>query len=101
MTPNLRLPVEGDFILPSLGRRFRYADTTACDRVQAVFLHEDDEEQIAQNFLAREGRPQPRRSQLSWMEGQWLRQEAQRLGIATVSAPPWATVLERGIAAVL
>lgn len=91
---------EGDFLLPALATHSRYGASVAQGRVRGVFLHEADEAQIVQNYRAREGTDQRQRAHISWVVGNWLRAEAERLGIPTVAARPWDTVLERVIAAV-
>ena len=68
-------------------------------QVRAVFLYEDDEQQILRNYRAREGTDQPHRARVSWYHSAWLRREAERLGLPAVPARPWDTVLERVIAA--
>ncbi len=55
----------------------------------------EDEEQIGRNYLAREQQPQPERARNSWRYSEWLRREAEHLGVATISARPWDTVLAR------
>ena len=92
--------LEGDFILPSLAAQETFGGEPADGRVRAVFLYEEDEAQIARNYLAREGREQAGRARASWRYGEWLRGEAARLGLPAVAARPWETVLERCIAAV-
>jgi 2-phosphoglycerate kinase len=92
--------LEGDFLVPSLAVRPAYDDVPALGRVRAVILYED-EEQIGRNYLVREQQPQPERARNSWRYSEWLRQEAERLGIATISARPWETVLARARAALL
>jgi 2-phosphoglycerate kinase len=96
-----RAPVvlEGDFLLPSLAVRHAYDGTPANGQVRAIFLYEDDEEQILRNYRAREGEEQPRRARASWYYSEWLRREAGRLGLPAVPARPWDTVLDRTIAA--
>jgi hypothetical protein len=96
-----RAPVvlEGDFLLPSLAVRPAYDGVAAAGRVRAVFLYEEDEQQIRRNYRAREGTDQPQRARVSWYHSQWLRREAARLGLPAVPARPWDTVLERVIAA--
>jgi hypothetical protein len=66
--------------------------------VRAVFLYEE-EGQIARNYLVREGREQGGRARASWRYSEWLRGEARRLGLPAIPARPWATVLERVLAA--
>ena len=92
--------IEGDFLLPSLAVRSTYDGIPAEGKVRAVFLYEADEQQILRNYRAREGTDQPHRARVSWYHSAWLRREAERLGLPAVPARPWATVLERVIAAV-
>lgn len=97
-----RTPVvlEGDFILPSLAVRAGYGEEPADGRVRALFLDEEDEAQIARNFLQRDGKAQPQRARTSRRVGEWLRAEAARLDLPTIPARPWESVLERCIAAI-
>jgi 2-phosphoglycerate kinase len=89
--------LEGDFLLPSLAVREAYAGIPAAGRVRGFILSED-EAQIARNYLARKGEPQPDRARWSWNHSEWLRQEAERLGVPTLAARPWETVLARALA---
>jgi 2-phosphoglycerate kinase len=93
------LVLEGDFLLPSLALRPTYDGVPAGGQVRAVFLVEEDERQLRRNFLAREGDEQPRRARVSRYHSEWLRREAERLGLPAVPARPWDTVLQRVIAA--
>lgn len=87
---------EGDFLLPSLAVREEYGGIAAAGRVSGLIVY-DDEEQIARNYLAREGEPQPDRARWSWNHSEWLRREAERLGVPTLAARPWDTVLQRAL----
>jgi 2-phosphoglycerate kinase len=89
--------IEGDFILPTLALQAAFDGVPAAGRVGALVLLEDDAAQIERNYLAREGRPQPLRAQTSWLHSEWLRAEATRLGIPTVAARPWESVLGRAL----
>jgi 2-phosphoglycerate kinase len=91
--------LEGDFLLPELAVRHGYGGIAADGRVKAVIVYESDEEQLARNFLAREGEPQPGRARACWHYSEWLRKEAERLGLPAVAARPWETVLERTLVA--
>ena len=92
---NTPIALEGDFILPSLAVRESYGDEPANGRVRAIFLYEEDEAQIARNYLTREGRDQAGRARASWRYSEWLRAEATRLGLPAIPARPWDSVLER------
>jgi 2-phosphoglycerate kinase len=92
--------LEGDFILPSLAVQSAYGGVPAGGQVRGLFVYEEDEEQIARNYLTREGEEQPGRARISWRVSEWLRQEAKWLGVPAIAARPWETVLERAIAAV-
>ncbi len=97
-----RTPIvlEGDFLLPALAVQTSYHGIAANGAVRAVFLYEEDEAQLARNYWAREGEEQPQRARASWRHSAWLRREAERLGVPTVAARPWQTVLERVVAAI-
>jgi 2-phosphoglycerate kinase len=86
--------LEGDFLLPSLAVQETYDGIPAAGRVRGFILY-DDEAQIARNYLTREGEPQPDRARWSWNHSEWLRQEGERLGLPTLAARPWETVLAR------
>jgi 2-phosphoglycerate kinase len=90
--------LEGDFILPALAAQSVFAGIPAESKVRGVFIYEQDEAQIARNYLAREGVPQTGRERSSWRYSEWLRHEAERLELPTVAARPWETVLERILA---
>lgn len=84
--------LDGDYILPEL-----LADHPT--QVKALFLSEPSEEQIVQNYLAREphaGR-QTGRAHVSWLLNQWLSAECARYNIPTLAPRPWPTLLERAI----
>lgn len=97
-----RMPIvlEGDFILPSLGVRRRYGDQEANGQIRAIFLYEQDERQMTHNFRQRYGHDQSQRAHISWCVSEWLRADACRLGLPTIPARPWNTVLDRAIAAI-
>ena len=91
-----RAPVvlEGDFIHPMLATLF------PASQVRVLFLYEESEEQFRQNFVQREPEhgPQELRAQVSWLYGQWLKQEAERVGALVVLARPWHDLFERILA---
>lgn len=89
--------LEGDFILPTVAIQDVYAGIPNNGRVQGLFVHEE-EAQIARNYELREGGEQSGRAQISWRNSEWLRVEAERLGVPTLAARPWETVFERALA---
>jgi 2-phosphoglycerate kinase len=99
LTDGPSLVLEGDFILPELAARTAFAGVHADRRVRAVFIYEEDEQQILRNYHARDDKEQTRRARASWNYSQWLREEAARFGLPTVAARPWNTGLERVIEA--
>jgi len=90
-----RMPIvlEGDYILPGLVARY-------AQHVSAVFVIEDEIEQIVKNYQSREpeaGRQQ-KRAEVSHLFGQWLSAQIESLngqGSRLISSRPWETVLER------
>ena len=99
LASNAPIVIEGDFLTPSLAVQPAYDGIPAGEQVRAVFIYEEDEQQILHNYRAREGTDQPHRARVSWYHSEWLRREAERLGLPAIPARPWNTVLERVIAA--
>ena len=93
--------LEGDFIHPSLAAQESFAGLANDGRVRAIFLYEMDEQQLLKNFLQREPNSglQRTRAQVSWLYGQWLKQEAELYGVPVLPARPWDTLFERIMAA--
>lgn len=87
--------LEGDFILPMIATLF--SESSHGSQVRALFLYEESEEQLRQNFLQREPEHglQEKRAQVSWLYGQWLKQEAERVGALVLPARPWNDLFER------
>ncbi len=88
--------LDGDFLLPDLAARGSFEGVPADGRVGALFLY-DDEQQLLENFRRREGEEQPRRARASWRYSEYLRAECERLGVPSLSASPWETVLDRAL----
>jgi 2-phosphoglycerate kinase len=92
--------LEGDYLLPALAAQRTFGDYSNHGRVRGLFIHEEDEEQFVQNYLAREpesGR-QDFRARVSWLHSQWLVQQAAQVGGMVVPARPWETGLARVLA---
>jgi 2-phosphoglycerate kinase len=89
--------LEGDFIHPSLAAQKSFAGLVNDGRVRAIFLYEMDEQQLLTNFLQREPDSglQSTRARVSWLYGQWLKEEAERYGLPVLLARPWDTLFER------
>lgn len=87
--------LEGDYILPMVASLF--SKNSRERQVRALFLYEESEEQLRQNFLRREPEQglQEKRARVSWLYGQWLKQEAERVGALALPARPWHTLFER------
>jgi 2-phosphoglycerate kinase len=96
---NAPVVLEGDFVLPELVTYTAFDGEHNGGRVQGIFVHED-EAQIAANYRARESEEQPGRAHSSWLYSQWLCSECERLGVPTVPARPWDTLLERVLATI-
>lgn len=99
-----RTPVvlEGDYILPELLAQDRFARSLGVGRVRGVFLYEPDESQLLRNFLQREPEEgaQRRRAHISWLYGQWLKEECGQYGVAALPARPWNDLLDRILQAI-
>lgn len=91
--------LEGDFLLPEFATQTQFGDQPNEGRVRALFVTEADEAQIAANYRAREGNEQPIRAHAEWVKNRWLTTECARLGVPSLCAHPWDTVLPRAIAA--
>ena len=94
--------LEGDYLLPRLATQSRFGSSEAADRVRGVFLFEPDERQISDNLSRREpaGGDMTARAHISWMIGEALRLECERVGVPALPARPWVTLLDRVRAAV-
>jgi 2-phosphoglycerate kinase len=81
--------VEGDYLLPELAAE-------AGTAVRAVVLDEQDEDQIAANYLRREpGAQQQDRARVSALVSAELARRARRRGVPVVPARPWSDGLDR------
>ena len=87
--------VEGDFLLPAWAQAPTFAGRPNDGRVRALFVTEDDEEQLLANYFLREDELQPQRAHASWAVDRWLRDECARVGVPTIEARPWETTVER------
>ncbi|MFE0651114.1 hypothetical protein ACFVZH_21250 [Streptomyces sp. NPDC059534] len=81
--------LEGDYVLP--------VPTTPGGLVRSVFLHEDDEAQVAANYLRREPEagPQPHRARVSVLYGRRLAERARSAGVPVVAPRPWDDLVAR------
>jgi 2-phosphoglycerate kinase len=86
--------LEGDFIAPELCKRL-LADDTARGRVKCVFITENSQVQIAENYRRREGSPQHDRAALSHRFDGWLREQAAGSPIMLIESRPWRTTVQR------
>ena len=93
--------VEGAWITPAVAGRW----TRQSEAVRAVFIHEPGIDKIAAAMVARSGGqdPSPRTivaSEVFWLFGNWVREQALAEGLPVVDAPPGATLAERVLAAI-
>lgn len=94
--------LEGDFILPTLATSPAFLQIAPGRSVRGIFLYEESEEQLRQNFLQREPEKgaQEKRARVSWLYGQWLKGQAEQTENAlALPARPWETLFERLLAA--
>lgn len=87
--------IEGDYLLPSAAAGFD------AGRVRSVLVHEPEVDQYLANYAAREPHlgEQRGRAEASVAYGRWLADEAERHRVPVVAARPWATGVDRIIAA--
>lgn len=95
-----RFIFQGAWITPEFAARL----CAASDEVRAVFLDEPEERDIMASMLVRSKRSEPDARQLivarvGLLYGNWLREGAQRHGLAVVPARPRETLVERIIEA--
>jgi len=87
---NLPTIIEGDFIHPELVRAFNIPE------VKGFFVKEQDENQILQNYLAREGGElQHYRAKISIAYDEWLSSFCEKSEIKLIDSRPWDTVVKR------
>lgn len=91
-TTQTPIVLEGDYLLPEV-----LAEASGAGRVSGVFLYEQDEGALPRNLFAREPDEgeQAKRARVSCLLGQWLNDECQRLGVPTLQARPWDSLLDR------
>lgn len=94
-----RVVYEGDFLLPELATMTTYGGESNQGRVGALFVSERDAAQIAANHEARDGGVEPARSRTSSLFDALIRAECMRHKMPIVDARPWATVVDRALAA--
>lgn len=103
-----RLIIEGDGVLPALSMCMYLADlqglsvVIAPHQIRSVFLVENDEEALLQNFIARDRgfnqatNEQGRRYVHSvWQFGQLIKTEAMRYGVPVVEVRPYDSLAQR------
>ncbi|MGH2461931.1 MAG: hypothetical protein ACRDIY_24000 [Chloroflexota bacterium] len=97
-----RIPVviEGDGILPAIFDRPAVRARATSGRIRAVFLGGSDEDALYANHQARRvGLFSRAHAHKNFLYGEWLKKEAERHVLPTVSARPWDTLAERILAA--
>lgn len=102
-----RTPIilEGDGITPALTTVKVIDGLPVAGRIKSVFIIESNEAAFAQTYRERwpDSEPSPHTAhwcQLAWCYGQWLGNEAARVGAPIVEAKPWTTLEARMIAVI-
>ena len=93
--------IEGAWLTPDLASRW----TRQNGAVRAVFIHEQDMDEVLAAMLARSHSDGPTRrkkrvSEVCWLFGNWAREQALIEGLPVVDTAPHETLAERVIAAV-
>lgn len=84
--------IEGDFLDPLL------CASLSGPRVESIFVAETDPIQIARNYLCREGGElQTSRAEVSAAYELRLLEKCRQLGLKTLPARPWDTLLDRAV----
>ncbi|MFE6492563.1 hypothetical protein [Streptomyces sp. NPDC057748] len=91
LTVDVPAVIEGDYLTPAAAAEAIREGRAAGRRVRAVFLHEQDQEQILANYTAREpgSGEQRHRAQVSAAYSHWLARQASRHGLPVVECRPW------------
>lgn len=91
---NRPMILEGDFISPELCKKLMQ-DSVIKDRVKCIYIIEDDETQILQNYFNREGSIQNDRAELSWRYNNWIKEQIEETEIITIPSKPWESSIKR------
>jgi len=87
---NVPIIIEGDFINPE------YTNSFNNNCVRNIFVIENDQNQIIQNYFQREGGElQNYRAKISVEYGKWIKNECEKMEIQCFEPRPWNTQLER------
>lgn len=91
LTVDVPAVIEGDYLTPAAAAEAIREGRSAGRRVRAVFLHEQDPDQILANYTAREpgSGEQRHRAQVSAAYSHWLSRQASRHGVPVVACRPW------------
>ncbi|WP_189545670.1 AAA family ATPase [Streptomyces gelaticus] len=97
LTVDVPAVIEGDYLTPAAAAEAIREGRAAGRRVRAVFLHEQDPEQILANYAAREpgSGEQRHRAQVSAAYSHWLADQAARHGLPVVECRPWTGLAGR------
>jgi 2-phosphoglycerate kinase len=97
LTVDVPAVIEGDYLTPAAAAQAIREGRAAGRRVRAVFLHEQDPEQILANYEAREpySGEQRHRAQVSAAYSHWLADQAVRHGLPVVDCRPWTGLAGR------
>ncbi|MCL2570848.1 MAG: hypothetical protein FWE11_00450 [Defluviitaleaceae bacterium] len=89
---NIPFIIEGDFILPELVKPM------ISSKVKALFIQENDINQIISNYQAREGgEKQTFRAEICISYNNWIKKSCEDMRIDMLESRPWDSVLERAV----
>lgn len=91
---NRPMILEGDFISPSLCKKL-LQDNVINKQVKCIYIFEDDEAQILQNYYEREGSEQNDRAKLSLRYNNWIKDQIEGTEIIAIQSRPWESAIKR------
>jgi 2-phosphoglycerate kinase len=95
-----KIVLEGDILLPGFVKSMQ-AEISK-DAVRGIFLYEKDERVLLNNTLTRSRgieqfplEQQQNMGRMSWLYGEWLREEAEGYGLPVITTQPFDNLAER------
>lgn len=97
LTVDVPAVIEGDYLTPAAAAAAIHEGRAAGRRVRAVFLHEEDPDQITANYASREpgSGVQRHRAQVGAEYSRWLSRQASVHALPVLACRPWDTLAAR------